>query len=355
MGMEGAKEEFVLTPREIAIAQGKDPDTATKSESGDAKEGGGAGKIAEAPVLTDAGPAAVEALSGTDAHPDPTDDEAVTGLAAEAEAGDKEVSAPDWATSDVQGLAVSYGLSVEDLAEMSGPDEFLRLARRLDRALQAETKPVEAQPEQKLAEKPPTKAEVAELNAEAFANYEPEVQAFVKSHAALQAEHRANLERVDKLERAVADYFASQQKSQEDARTMAFHRALDKLDPELFGKSLDGDTALDLDPKFHAVRKQVRDTAEQILPALVRQNGGKMPSLEVVLARAYRVEFAAELIARERKAYQEKVAAQAAKRRPAPGKTKAVEAAQAEVELTPAQKIANHPDVVKAWKKATGE
>jgi hypothetical protein len=307
-------------------------------------------------VKSDAGSAAtVEAPEGTEAHPDKSEEDEGKD-AAEAEAGDKEVSAPDWATSDLQGLAGSYGLSVEDLAEMSGPDEFLRHARRMDRGLRAETKPVASPAEKTPDKKPPTQAEVAELNAEAFANYEPEVQAFVRSHAALQQEHRAALERMDRLEGAVAEYFAGAQKAQEEARLVAFHKEVDQLDPETFGCAyVEGKKgAQPLSEAADAARRKFHADALALLPAIARQNGGQMPDLDVALRRVYQIQFADQIRARERRVYEEKVAAQSKRRRAAPGRPKPAADPDAE-EQSPAQKVANHPEVVKAWNKASGE
>lgn len=327
MAEEATTEPLELTEREIAIAQGLDPDAVEDSD----------GEVTE------------------DVTPDPAPQarqDAETG-------GDKEVATGAWIDDDARELAKSYGLSDDELSAFASPEEFERAAALIDKkfadaAKQSDESPAGAKAD---SEKPAAKPAFEKIDPQAYidAGYGEEEVKLAKMLRATQ----------DKLEQIETERTGERQAAQEaqqqhiyHANLSAFHDLMDQ-ESDLFGKSVDenGDP-VKLGDEEVARREKVWNASVQIVmgAAKLAEQRGQQPEAitwPVLVKRAKALALGDELQSRERDRISNRVRTQASRRRPAPGGLKAAKAAKHSggEQADDMDAIANDPRVVSVWNK----
>ena len=267
-----------LSDREIAIAQGQDPDQDASAPEGDTDDTT-AGETSEA-------------------------DETAEGVSKEAspeEAEDPET----WIDNEAIQTAESYGLEAGDLEGFDSLEEFNRATRLL--AKQASNFAIQSDPQQEReepAESPdPTPAEAKEeLDHPAFdkdGNVDPEWFEKEEYDEATVMLARSFRKTQDKLNQSQQDQNLMWEHvaiEEQNRQINAFHDTMDKLDPEFYGKSLDEDgNPIERLPEEHGERRQKTLVSYQALvdsmTAMQKANGKqvKLPSEEALRVQAHEI------------------------------------------------------------------
>ena len=333
----GTEEPIALTERDIAQLQGQE---LGGDASGDADR---AERVTE--------DAAADA-AGTDAPPPETD----------AEAGPKTKS---WVDDEARELAASYGVSAEELEKFAGPDEFRRAAILAERALRRkEPAKTEEPPKRPGKDKEPAKgsekaveelewSDPAELEQE---NWDPKSVAWYKATLA-EREHRKALQvELASIKEGLEAMHRLRAEEDLQRTANAFHEAVDAhMDAERYGQSADErgrGVALSKEAmgRRSAIWEEVKEIARR--ETARAQAVGETPnlSMKAMLRRADFALYGDELLAAAEKKALAKVAEQAKRVRPVPGrpparKTPSVEPAPD----TEAARIAAEPEIVKKW------
>lgn len=250
-----------LNEREIAIAEGRDPDTEAEDSQPeqDAQDGG-----------------------GTDAP-------------------------SEWVSDEVRELAASYGLSDDELEQFSSAEEFERAAALLDRVQKPE--PEEEPAEEESKDEPKDDDDI--LKRFEAAEYDEDTLALVQYTKSLR-------EKQDALERDLREVMERSRQEQERAQAIAFHEAVDALGDERLGSSVDSDgSPVELSPEADKLRREIHEAATTILAGMAAKAGKdfKPPSMRVLVRRARSLAMADDLMEAGRREVREKVAAQSRKRR----------------------------------------
>lgn len=341
---EVASEELVLTPREIAIARGEDPD-AVQDTAGEAQDGqAGAADTVQDAASAQNSDSAGGVVAGEEA-----------GAGAGEPAGGKDASRPAaWIDADTREMAASYGLSEEELKDFSGAEEFRRFARIVDQKT-LRGKPEPEKPVEKPVEKP-AGAKTDTVSADEIDPEEYEKEGYDPSTLKLVRSHKALLDKTAKLEQALSAFQSQQVDAIEKQKARTFHEAVDELGADVFGKMFreNGTVSGEFNAKNEEAREKLFWSARKILDDTMARTG-TAPPLKVVLQRAYQAEFAEELRKRDRAELQERLEKQSRARRPSPGRGRSLVSADEAGEVDEATRVANHPAIVKAWEKMNGE
>lgn len=297
-----------LTPREIAIARGEDPDKEPAAPATPVP-------VAETP-------------------PDPP-----------AETTEKE----DWATNEHLALANSYGLDVKNFKTAA---EFLAAGQDIDRKLAAgDAPPPTPKPAGQPPAEPAPEGAIPSLDPQDYINdeFDEKTVAVVRHAKALSDDHAKLKTEMEQLRAQVAE-------SDRTRAMAAFHDAADMINPDRFGRSLDDDgIPVPITDEQNSSREKLHTAASTIVAGIVSQarSAGKepvIPPLPVLLRRAENLAFAADIRRQEQERLQDALVSQSSRRRPA-GSRRAAVAPTKEVksEVDPIAAIVNHPDVVKNW------
>ena len=331
-----------LTEREIQIAKGENPDAPEAQP--------------EAEVQSEVQPESTE-----QAH------EALEQEAVEQEAShdgdDKGTEArASWVDSEAEALGKSYGLDKSQIEGFSSKDDFLRAARMMDSNLVRKEEPkVEKAPESKAPEKSDTLSHddldkfIEEMKAEGYD--EKSVRLAVIAKQALD-ENKALNAKFSPLEKQLSEMRSVYEKQVQDQRANQFNAEVDKLHPDLFGKSRDeSGKFISMDKKHSDNRQKLYEAAETIVEGMVRraEKTGQplnIPAPDVVLKRAMNLAFGDDLLNLERSKFQNKAVQQSKTRRSVGTSRPAI---TSRTEPGSAQDIANSPEIVAAWKKFTSE
>lgn len=271
IGGDGASSALELTEREIALAQGLDPDDvgAVMNEVGD--DGGS--------DVSDAGEA--DATDGDDG---------------------KDADASSWITDDVKALASTYGLGDADLADLDSEADFLRVARVMERRKVASDAAPTKTPDIVSGDEPAKADDVPTIDVQKYidAGYDEETVALARVAAAMQ-------QQLGKI----APAFEQQQKAfaEEQHRRTAeeFHRVADELGR--YGEHAKMSAADD------AKRKRLWEAAAVVATDLAA-GGREPPPLKTILQRAEIVAFGDEIMAERKAELAKKVKSQSSRRRP---------------------------------------
>jgi len=342
-----------LTDREKIIAGGGDPDAepekpAEGTQGGDAKPG----EPSEPPAAngTDATPAVPD--RGDPVVTKPVEDVPVEPEPTEPEPTDGEPPTT-WVDDETREVASSYGISNADLEDFGSKEEFERATRLFDRQLlageqkpAAPVAPAPPKPEPQVPLEAPTAEEqVGKLDVKKYqdAGYDEDTVALVRAHNAM-------LERVEELNKAQAQVEEARHAEEDRQAIMGFHEAMDALDERRYGRAERG-----LKSEQDANREKVYNQTVALhngMQAHAERLGRQLEPISwaALTKRAERLVFGDEIIAEEKRQYQERVAAQARKRRPAPGRARPVAPAKASDEDA-GDETANHPEVIKIWDK----
>lgn len=275
-----------LTPREIAIAKGEDPDAIESSETGEESvtEDGG----------TDAG-----ATDGP-SKPEP------------------------WVDDEARELAASYGLSEEDLGRFPDKAAFEAAGVLFDRSLKRGKKEEAPEPkkeEAKVEEKTPEDDLDLEKLKETF---DDDTVALVGKLKVRNESLRGELEKLRPVIDELRSAHEQSQKERDEERSRnvmsAFHGAMDKEDDGLFGRfeGKDGEPVR-LSSEHDAARRRVFEAAQVLTAHLIKraeETGEKVPMAPVILRRAIRMEFGDELDRRASEKRRSTVKEQSKARRP---------------------------------------
>lgn len=342
-------EVMELTPREIAIASGEEPDQEDllRSVAGDAVKDDGEEGGKDAPDI-----------SFPSDGEEKKDQEAPAGEAAEESAEETE----SWVDDQSRQLAESYGMSAEELAEFKSPEEFARAAVFLDKHLislapKAAVQPPAEVPAGKPAEQPPVGKFDLDVQKFIDADYDEHTIELVKAHKALAEEH-------SQLQQSVGQFRQQVEADQQRATLNNFHDVVDTMEEDLFGRSLtsgsDGSDRLvvKLSEAHESARQKLYETMDALaagIAAKAAQSGrpAELPPASVLIHRAKQVAFGEELRKRSIREFQEKVAAQSKRRRPAAGRSRPASAPPKAQDgnRDEVADIADHPEVVKLWNK----
>lgn len=349
-----------LSPRELAICRGEDPDAIESPAS----SGGGGGDATTDEVAKDGG-AEVEASAGG------AKDGAGNEAGAQDAGGGKDAA---WVDDGVRSLAESYGWSDEEVASFSNVEEFRRAAVLFSKHLMATSAGADSGQEPSKAGSAAGKADTVsgndgaagaagakpdnsldDLDPERWkaANYDEET---VRVVAALRDERVARLA----LEKEVATIRSWHEQELHRQQAVAFHALADKLDPEFFGDSKK------LTPEGQARREKLWNAVGDlagVIEAHAAREGRKaeMPGLEVLLDQAKEVAFGKELRELDRRRFQERAEAQSRRRRPAAMRAKAPAPSsnggrndgKGEAVEDVVRAIADNPEVRKVWEKGS--
>lgn len=355
-------ETIEFTPREQAIMAGEDPDRAGES----------------AELKSEPGTEALSTGGGTEAASEQSSENP------QAAAG-REAGKP-WYSDEQRDLAGSYGMSEDDLKGFSGEDEFLRTASLLDRQLagaalrriqaqqgqaqqgQAVTDPAGAagQPPAKPAEgnaNPPA-AEADDLDPQKYidAGYDDHTVNLVKQLKAQRDRSKAADAKLDQVSKEFAEYRTTLQRQVEtqrhQERLRLFHDAADKLNGNLFGRSLDdqgrvlklADASNDNRRKlFEATNILVMGIEESAKQAGVQP---QFPPYELLVRRAEQMVFADELRRDREERTRAQLAEQSKRRRPVAAQRKLAGSPAAAGESTSsdeARRLASLPALKELW------
>lgn len=336
--------EIKLTDREIAIAKGEDPDAPVVEAVETPQEAEQTVEKDEAVEQDAHGKDADD--KGTDAQPQPETD-----------------SASDWVNDEVVELAQSYGLTAEELRQFASPEEFRRAGVLFDKQLTKPAKTEEAAPAN-----PETKADaevdfdIAKLKEEGYDDTTLKIAETAKT----AKERTAALEKqLSEIATKQKEYVARYQEQLTQQRMDMFHREVDDLNQDLFGKRRDADGKfIKLDPKLDKNRERLMEAADVIYEGMVnhaKRLGRPLENVnpKVILKRAMNMAFAEEMAAAEKAKLTAQMEAQSKKRRSVgvANRTAPREAApKVPTSLSEqARLIANDPKLVAFWNKATQE
>lgn len=336
-------ESMELTEREVAIAEGRDPD-AVEPE-------------AEAPEAPEPEPPEADETPSEEAPPETPPEE-------------PEVpEPPEWMTDEYRALASTYGMEDSDIAQFESPTDFSRACRLIDKHLsrgrkQAEPEPAKepepAAPAKKLAPSTPTPEDDLTIDLDKYQDYDPDTLRIIKAAKKLQDDNKALRDEFSGVSttfqealaqmRAERQAEAAQRAQEANERDLvAFHEIMDAMPADLFGG--DGKLTPDLDARrkqvweaYHTVREFAINTAER------DGRPAKLPPMSALVRRAANLAFGDEMIEAERKKLHRGIQEQARRRRPVPGKGKAkgapgksAEGPRTTTEL--AKQIVNDPEI----------
>jgi hypothetical protein len=319
-----------LTEREITIAQGLDPDAVDSSVEQDA----------DSDVAAD--PVSVQA------------EETVTNEADAVSEGSEEVgkeapASADWLDDSTREVALSYGLSEDEVKEFSSQAEFNRFSRMMDKQFTSLGSQKIAPKQEPVAPQESNDLDLSKFDPE---TYDPETIQLVK----YAKETREELNRI-KQETEVL--MMAQRQVEQTRQVNEFHNVVDSLGDDRFGKTVDESGNIQpLSAAANELRKRVFESAAILAAGIIKRaedagTQANLPPMPVLVKRAYQMEFAQDIAARERKSVQNKITAQSKLRRPVAGH-RGVAAAPA-AGRDEAQRLASNPAIVKAWKQFHAE
>jgi hypothetical protein len=346
-----------LTDRIIAIAQGEDPD-AIDSVATEPEVETPESASAETPVVEQESPASEE-QSGKDSQS--------SQRAAEAEGNS---AGSTWLNDEIKQLGKSYDLSDEDMRSFKDEAAFRSAARLFDKQL---TKPKQdaaaGQPEKKpeQAASPEVKQDdEIELDPEAWKKdgYGEREVALVKYAKKLRDENGVTKAELGALKPQIQQMYDAYQMQKRAQHFNQFHNEVDGFSDDRFGATLAKDGRPNqITPEQDKARARLYEAADTIARGIVERakSAGKnpeVPSMKVLLQRAYNMEFGTDIAAETKKKQSEAIAKQSRTRRPvdrtrhAESPRKAKNEPQSLDEL--AKAIAGDPEVDLAYKKLAG-
>jgi hypothetical protein len=307
-----------LTPREIAIARGEDPD-AVKEEAKEAE--GDTEEVVDQEPGKDAG----------------------------ADGGGKEAS---WVNDEVRETAKGYGLSDEDVQAFKDPETFRAACLLIDKQLvkSIQDKPVESKEEKQDAKDLP----LLDLKRYEEAEYDENTIALVKYANALREE-------LDSIRGETKQLQAERADRERRHEIAAFHDAVDQLDAERYGRTIDErGRPVPLGKAHDETRRKLYEQAQTLAAGIVTraQVLGKpveMPPLSVLVRRAEQLAFGEEIRQEEKKKLLAKAAEQSKRRRPVGGARGTVTPRTRKENVDPIKEIVNSPELVAFWDRVQEE
>lgn len=342
-----------LTERELALAQGTNPDAVATETTVPSAE------VSAEPVSTEAVPSGV----GTDAA--------------------SSTEAKSWITDEHRQLATSYGFNDDDLKDLTSADEFRRATRLIDRQLTSSGQAFLAanQPNTQQTATPQTTQATTQAvaNAQAAAKlakidvgalkakgYDDDTIALISNQnnvidevESLREERKQEREKFEQLNTSFSQWQQQQAQYARAAQVNAFHDAVDSLGDGRFGKTVSQEgRPVQLSPQEDALRRKLYETAETLAVGIVARAKAvnaqpQLPPLPVLLRRAQQLAFGDDIRAEAQRDMANKLSEQSKKRRP-------VASTRATQYVAPSKdgpktvndlvkEVSNAPAVVEAW------
>lgn len=217
---------------------------------------------------------------------------------------------PEWVDDDVRDYAASYGISEEDLSDFGSFAQLQRVGTMLDRRFTMAAAQGEQDGQQSSQQSGQQALSGSGENQQVTGGSGKEgkdpgpidrLKPLDRNRYVEAKYGDAELDLVDQLNatiEAVRQFMpglqqqAEQQLSQQqEAMERDFHKSLDDLDPEIYGKAMDGDKlAGRLNPAFEENRRAVRETMVLLQRGIVRdaEQRGVQPEIPSVRALAMR-------------------------------------------------------------------
>lgn len=362
MSKEGTPSFPPLTDREIAIAEGRNPD-----------------------AIETAGGEAVPNNDQASEYDTPADDgfseedsvrEDATGPASSDDHGDGGQES-DWVTDDIRSLAASYGLRDNDLERFSGPAEFQRAAMMIDRNFAGQVQ--RTTPSQNQQQPPTPQQPVAGVTAPAAGGdgeegkktpkkYEfngeekyltPdyfEQNGFDSDMQFLVDQVRQQQETIEQLSGGLGQFFEQQQAQAQAQEDAMFHQMFDEMEEGRYGRAVKDGEYQDLGEDQLSNRQAVREAFDQVVHHMhlrAQQTGSPMPDVpdRVLLQRAELLAFGDQIRQDDSRRRSDAVARQSARRRQAgaqrPQQLPRPERPRSMNERV--QALVNDPDLKKHW------
>jgi hypothetical protein len=346
-----APEKIELNEREIAIAQGTDPDE--PSEEPDPQP--------EAQVDETTDPLSEEPQEETgDTSDKPSDPEPESEPVAEEQP-------EEWVTGPIRDLAVSYGMNEDELKDFGSEEAFRKTAVLFDRHLSAPQKQEEPQQQAPPADQPqkeetpaPEKFDMAKLRE---LDYDADsLKLFERADA-----DRETIERLEGAVKEMGQFIEAQRESQrqESSRRLwdEFHGAVDNHNEGRYGKSVVDGHPTALLVAHEDARRKLFDSMETIVVGLTARakDAGKepdIPPIATLIDRADMLAFTEENRTAEMKKIQEAASRQSSKRRPVSGSRPAAKPApkrELEAGGDPAQELYDNPEISAMYAKLQEE
>lgn len=323
------------TERELALIAGKDPDAAPVAD-----------ELDDDGVDPDA--------------PEPGETAETPEQEVAEETPDEPAAPQSWVESADVERAAKFGLSEYDLAnEFGSRDEFRKALRLAELAAAQAARPESPKADDKPAETEAEYVDAAKLpdgriNPDYFRKHDYD-EATVASMEALRATQDENLA----LKQSLQEREQYESKLSFQQQINEFHRVLDAHRPDFYGKAFDDKGGVGkFSPDEAKHRARVYEEAELIIESLHRrqERAGlpiSTPPWNEVIRRAEQYAYGDELAARDGRKRVEAVKQQSNRRRPAAGSAGAAQSRRAN---PPADgDYSNDPDIIEAWKRATGE
>ena len=268
-----------LTPRQLALARGEDPNETSETEENAGTE---------------------EVAGGLEPQP--------------ADGGKEAAPQSAWIDSEVKSFAGTYGLTDEELAEFDSRADFDRFTRMFDKKVS------------RSAETPVTTDTMVESKAEAKTEAKSKVSLDVEEYrkngyddeTIKLVEHSKMLEDEVAAMRAQQEQLLQQHYAREQMQTaQQFHELADKLDPKRFGKI----ESTNFSKQNDEARRKLWEEADTIVHG-IRERARVMgvepviPPLQDIIKRAYRMGFAEDVEKEATKTAKEQLLKQSKTRRP---------------------------------------
>lgn len=318
MTVEKSAEALELTERELAIAQGLDPDAITQ-------------EVVQEEVVDQEG----------EVEQDAQEDSTV--VADEESPSDTDVASPSWLADYHRNLGASYGLTEDDLKSFGTEAEFNRATRLLDRQLLQPARTVQQQRQQEQEQAKPS-LDPAKYRE---AGYDEDTVKLVEELAKTQEELAAQRAFIQQQQMAAEAGRRQQQVNY-------FHQLVDGFADERLGKSVDGGEFKQLTKEQNEYRRQIWETAETLIAGMQARAHAQgvqpqIPPAPIVLERARMQVLGSQIVEDAKKASSDKIVEQSRKRRPVAGqRTRAT--SQVVDTKDPIKRIANDPKVIELWK-----
>jgi hypothetical protein len=317
---EPADEKIELTDREVAIAEGRNPDEAEATE-----------------------------------EPEETPDEEVV-------AEEPEVEEPEFSESDIR-LASMYGLSNDDVGKFDSPKSLhaaldLLEARKESSGADADGSVDSTSDADEdggaisdiLGFKKTDPDAVAKIFSEKDEDGEPLYDEGTTKFVTEQAKQLRQTQ--DLLEKVLSGQADSAQEAEAEKNRKTFHNALDKM-PEVYGASVKDGKPVELNAQRVALRQEVADHVQTVYAGLVAR-GSEIPPLEKMIEQSIKAVHADKVA--EAKSRAKSLTKQSKSRRSPGTKVKPAKKVPADgMDQFDAAVVANDPELVEFFDNAQFE
>jgi hypothetical protein len=292
-----------LTEREIAIAQGQDPD-AEIVDTGSQSEGSDTGDT-QADSNPDSSIEDTGSQDGQDgSSASGSKDAASEPVVPDSGATGQKPPADDrsWLDETTKTLSKVYGMTDEDLAEFKSREDFDRTTRIIERRLLSSVQQNNGQEPAGKVTPPPTQPTTPETPpADPLAEFDPaNWEGYDDKTKKMVQSHREALERLARVEQSSQEIVRLAQEADRKRYLDFFHDTTDGLEEGLFGRTLKEGKPAELNPEHNANRAKLWEAVHTLtagIEARARETGAQpsMPPFKILLDRAAKLAFGDQL------------------------------------------------------------